>query len=1274
MGELGWEATEDTSTLEYEADLCGNIEQALKGLQGYGIMALELIQNADDAHASILTFDSRADALVVRNDAEFSSCRSLKGRCAWERTGDPEGVRRPCNFHAISRMGSRSKIGAPDQIGRFGIGFVSVYQVTDTPIVRSADTQLTLNPLSGKGATARIAETMGTEFELPWAAEASDIRAELHAAPTPPDVAASAAAEIADTLRSSLLFLRHLRKVEVRESGRLRLAVDIDRNGEQVTLDFGPAGRDRWLVLSGDATDEIEERDLPAKFEVLENLKRSRAVSIAIPVEAAQIEGRLFAYLPTQHPTGLPLHLNADFFPHASRQDIVLKGEGHERYWNEALIATAAAVVGANFARLREALGPARLWELGSAALRMRGEVAFGEFWNEFAAAAKVDASVWTTDLTWHTPEGVFLAPEAMPPAELDAIASINIFLMDEALRPHFTAMSVVGARELVLSTATAALEGLQGAGISTDNPHLPGLWSAVERLIAISTGRPGFPAVLARVKAATFLTDADGSAASPNGLWRLPVGVRQQAVRRYLPDCPIAHDDVVSAPGIAALIDEMALGDLANLLAAVVTCTADALDIIGPDPADARGLYSLLTAFPADGAVAAGKTLANAPILRTWQGFVPPSRAQMPGHFRDQTGYFELVDTTLFPPGMDEFARETLGVDVLSFHQYIDAHLPTILQRNPTREQYRDILAQIVTRKNELDDRGSLERLREQSFVRTRAGTYERPSDCYFWTAPLATILGDDPANWVDSSWMPPSPIAPQLQDLLEGRLGTPVTVTPRHIVDRLEALAAVGTPDEVADRVTPVIRHVIDRWSRFGEDDLDIFRELQDLQFLPGLVDGVRDPENTYLPGDVYRAGRALGFASQVPIIDLTPLRATGGVVGELLNLLDVPEEPETPVVVAHLLHCMSLDTAPSDLTYAILNERVQAEDDIASIMTLVGSRSIYDPNLKRFIGANEVFWLPPPFRGYWWRASERMGQRPALFNLLGVKEAPDVADYAALLIGIAARSDLMVGDIETHTRCLARICDAVDAGETGLVDVLEALRSESSLLTVDGDPIWPEDAVWLDSEQMAEPFGTALNSFLVAPPDAPRASAAQLYRQLKVRALSDIARLRLAEEPERRTAEEDTYLLRDRADLILWVAPNPASPLGAAENAARHGDLPYRDAANPSRDRHLRSARHFAGQQRARLLRDRSRHPACCRHSVQDELVCGLPQGLRRDRANCSARRHQAAYHDRDFDHALRKQGRGGTDAEGGRLPRTRSRGQHRFWRSAGRCGRS
>src|SRR3546814_1857764 len=66
-------------------------------------------------------------------------------------------------------MGSRNKIQVASQIGRFGIGFVSVYQITDSPVVRSGNTEMRLDPVQGQGVTRKIEAEQGTEFELPWA-------------------------------------------------------------------------------------------------------------------------------------------------------------------------------------------------------------------------------------------------------------------------------------------------------------------------------------------------------------------------------------------------------------------------------------------------------------------------------------------------------------------------------------------------------------------------------------------------------------------------------------------------------------------------------------------------------------------------------------------------------------------------------------------------------------------------------------------------------------------------------------------------------------------------------------------------------------------------------------------------------------------------------------------------------------------------------------------------------------------------------------------------
>ena len=66
-------------TGNYSANLLGTIASNLAGLQGYDVMALELIQNADDADAkaSSISFDITDDALIVKNNGSFSYCGNL---------------------------------------------------------------------------------------------------------------------------------------------------------------------------------------------------------------------------------------------------------------------------------------------------------------------------------------------------------------------------------------------------------------------------------------------------------------------------------------------------------------------------------------------------------------------------------------------------------------------------------------------------------------------------------------------------------------------------------------------------------------------------------------------------------------------------------------------------------------------------------------------------------------------------------------------------------------------------------------------------------------------------------------------------------------------------------------------------------------------------------------------------------------------------------------------------------------------------------------------
>jgi hypothetical protein len=64
----------------YTANLPGNIRSHLAGLQGYDVMALELIQNADDAKAESVVFDVTDQGLVVFDSSEFTYCGDLHMR------------------------------------------------------------------------------------------------------------------------------------------------------------------------------------------------------------------------------------------------------------------------------------------------------------------------------------------------------------------------------------------------------------------------------------------------------------------------------------------------------------------------------------------------------------------------------------------------------------------------------------------------------------------------------------------------------------------------------------------------------------------------------------------------------------------------------------------------------------------------------------------------------------------------------------------------------------------------------------------------------------------------------------------------------------------------------------------------------------------------------------------------------------------------------------------------------------------------------------------
>lgn len=104
----------------------------------------ELIQNAEDAGAEICKFlvDFRVhkDAPESLIDPEMALCQ---GPCLWAFNNEQFTAEDWVN---IVRVGSASKENKVEKIGKFGLGFNTVYHVTDVPSILSGNTLLILDP------------------------------------------------------------------------------------------------------------------------------------------------------------------------------------------------------------------------------------------------------------------------------------------------------------------------------------------------------------------------------------------------------------------------------------------------------------------------------------------------------------------------------------------------------------------------------------------------------------------------------------------------------------------------------------------------------------------------------------------------------------------------------------------------------------------------------------------------------------------------------------------------------------------------------------------------------------------------------------------------------------------------------------------------------------------------------------------------------------------------------------------------------------------------
>jgi hypothetical protein len=280
----------------------------------------ELIQNAEDAGATDVTFTLFADRLEVRHDGRDFTVADVRGICG---------------------VGQGTKSDDLTQIGKFGIGFKAVYAYTDSPRIHSGAENFRIEKYVRPYSVDPLGEAAaGTVFVFPFD------RPEVPAAVAVQEISAA----LGNIGVETLLFLRNIKRI--RSCGLVtadtvlgRRSAARARSGRRVWLSSGRAlgrGDEEWFVW---------ERPLTGLGQP------DQRVEIAFMVRA-EIDSRrlirresspLVVFFPTQKETFLGFVLQGPYRTTPARDNVPEHDE-----WNQALVRETASLLTEVLTELRD--------------------------------------------------------------------------------------------------------------------------------------------------------------------------------------------------------------------------------------------------------------------------------------------------------------------------------------------------------------------------------------------------------------------------------------------------------------------------------------------------------------------------------------------------------------------------------------------------------------------------------------------------------------------------------------------------------------------------------------------------------------------------------------------------------------------------------------------------------------------------------------------------------------------------------------------------------
>lgn len=281
----------------------------------------ELLQNAEDAEASKVDFNLKKDMLIVRHNGK--------------RLFNEKDVK------SITSIGESTKKDDVNQIGKFGVGFKSVFSYTKTPRIYSGNFRFELRYLVCPYVISPADIGKDTLFEFPF----------NHADKN----AVQAFTETANMLQSLkenvLLFLNNIKEVDWHIEGKGKGFVTRRLHNEKhIEIDYKSVTGERvashWLRFTKPCNeDDRLHVALAFKLFIASETNSKRSNKKTIEKQIAPIIGKLSIFFPAEkETTELKFHIHGPYASTVARDSIPDNNEGNKKLLEQTAILLAESL------------------------------------------------------------------------------------------------------------------------------------------------------------------------------------------------------------------------------------------------------------------------------------------------------------------------------------------------------------------------------------------------------------------------------------------------------------------------------------------------------------------------------------------------------------------------------------------------------------------------------------------------------------------------------------------------------------------------------------------------------------------------------------------------------------------------------------------------------------------------------------------------------------------------------------------------------------------